>query len=462
MDSIALIILAAGKGTRMGQELPKVLTTTAEKPLITHVLDYGATLNPERIVVVTGYKQEAVESVILDSVPVAIKNRISFAFQQQQNGTGDAVRAALPHLSEFSGTVVILYGDVPLIKPQTLRDLVNTHNECKATITLISLKGDVSNAYGRIIRDDSGAILKITELKDCTTTEKFIDETNSGIYAVDSAFLEPAIESLSNDNAQGEYYLTDIIEKAVKEGQTVASLALFDQAEIQGVNTRVDLLHVNKSLQKRRIELLLQNDVVIEDPDSFFVDPGVAIGAGTRIGPNVLLRGATRVGSNVTIEGTACLIDTIVESNVLIRFGVRAESAHIGDASQIGPFAHLRPGTQLDAQVHIGNFVETKKARLHSGTKAGHLSYLGDCEIHKDVNIGAGTITANYDGVNKNSTTIGENVFIGSNSVLIAPINIGKGAFVGAGSTLSEDVPEKTLVLTRAARKEKKDWHRKK
>jgi bifunctional UDP-N-acetylglucosamine pyrophosphorylase/glucosamine-1-phosphate N-acetyltransferase len=460
MDSIAVVILAAGKGTRMGQDMPKVLSKTAEKSLICHVLDYTSSLNPQKTILVTGYKSAEVKEAV-NAANTSGLGELAFAMQENQNGTGDAVRSALPLLKDFSGTVVILYGDVPLIKADTLQDLVATHRENKATVTLISLKGDVSNAYGRIIRNASGAIERITELKDCTITEKFVDETNSGIYAVDSAFLEPAIDALTNDNAQKEYYLTDIVEKAATEGQTVASMAVFDASEIQGVNTKSDLMLVNQTLRQRRIVELLKQDVLIEDPASLYLEPTVSIAPGARIGPNVTLKGNTTIATGAVLEGSAYLVDTTVAESATIRFGVRCESAHIGPNAAVGPFAHLRPGSELGEDVRVGNFVETKKAVLHSGVKAGHLSYLGDCEVYPNVNIGAGTIFANYDGVNKHKTTVKAGAFIGSNSVLVAPIEIGEKATVGAGSTLTKDVEANSLALTRAEVKELPGWKRK-
>ena len=462
MQPLAIIILAAGLGKRMGQSIPKVTTRTYEKSLLEHVLKSSQNLRPERLVIVTGYREDLVKETLTNSCIFGeMQELIRFAHQAEQKGTGDAVRAALPELKGFSGPVMILYGDVPLLKDTTLAALLQEHQEMKATMSLISLKGHYNNRYGRIVRDQQGRAEKIVEYKDCSPEELLLDETNSGIYLVDSAFLGPAVEGLSNDNAQGEYYLTDILERCVKEGQTVHIHPCFDAIEVQGVNTRDDLQLVNKELQRRKITSLIQDGVSIPDPASVFIDSKVVVTSGAHIGPQVQLLGNTSIAEGVHIEGCAYIKDTTIASDTLIKFGVRTEGAEIGSHCMVGPFAHLRPQSHLEDAVKVGNFVETKKVHLEKGAKASHLSYLGDAHVGEEANIGAGTITCNYDGYKKSETVIERNAFIGSNSALVAPVTIGAGATVGAGSTITKNVSSDALALTRAAQREVSGWAKK-
>lgn len=463
MQPLAIIVLAAGLGKRMGQDLPKVTSRTHEKTLIEHVIKTASTLNPEKVVIVTGYKREVVEGTLTESRDFSyLKDRTTFCFQEEQRGTGHAVQCALPALDGFNGAVIILYGDVPLLKEETLKDLATRHHQQKATLSLISLKGDYNNKYGRIIRGADLHVKKIVEFKDCSPEELLIDETNSGIYVVDSAFLRPAVKSLNNENAQNEYYLTDIVEKSVNEGQTIHVVPCFDAMEVQGVNTREDLALINRELGRRRISDFMQQGVVFTDSASVFIGPEVTIAAGAEIGPQVQLLGSTAIGKNVKIEGCAYLLDSKVAAHVTVKFGVRAEGAVIGEEAMVGPFAHLRPGAELHAEVKVGNFVEIKKALLKKGAKASHLTYLGDCEVGEDANIGAGTITCNYDGYRKFKTEIGAGAFIGSNTSLVAPVKIGAGAIVGAGSAITKDVTADDLALTRAEQRVVKGWAKKK
>jgi bifunctional UDP-N-acetylglucosamine pyrophosphorylase / glucosamine-1-phosphate N-acetyltransferase len=452
VESLAIIILAAGKGTRMGGDTPKVLSKTIQKTLLDHVVSLSTTLEPSKTIVVTGYKRQEVEAE-LDSVRSRLgltNSQLATAHQEAQQGTGHAVKLACSALTDFTGTVLILYGDVPLITEPSLRLLLDTHHTTKATLSLLTVKGLHLKGHGRIVRNDDGSIKKIVEYKDCSATELFIDETNPGIYAVDSAFLTPAVNELKNENAQGEFYLTDIVERAVDEGQTVSLVPCFEGAEFLGVNTPADLALVNTELYRRKTAAMRANGVYITDSASCFIEPHIPVGKGTTIGASVTIKGKSKIGERVSIEGSAYLIDTIVESDATIRFNVRSESVVIGENASVGPFAHLRPGTILGNDVHIGNFVETKNASLDSGVKAGHLSYLGDCAIGENTNIGAGTITANYDGFSKKSrTTIGKEVSIGSDTTLVAPVSVGDRAAVGAGSTIRVDVEAGSLTLTR-------------
>jgi bifunctional UDP-N-acetylglucosamine pyrophosphorylase/glucosamine-1-phosphate N-acetyltransferase len=457
MEKLAILILAAGLGKRMGGSEPKVLASLSGRPLLHYVLETAYELSPERVIVVTGYKSEAVESAALSFAGTHSPSP-QFALQKEQLGTGHAVQCAIPALKGFTGTVLIMYGDVPLTRADTLRKLLATHRSDKATLSLVSLKTTADNSYGRVVRDDAGHVLRIVELRDCHGKDHLIDEFNSGIYAVDSAFLEPAIKELRNENAQKEYYLTDIVEQAVKEGQNVSALVTRVGEEVQGINDRYELSLVERVLLDRRRRKMIEGGVSLEDPASFFADPDVRVEAGARIGPNVVLRGNTTIESGAHLEGNAYLKNCIVKQGAELKCGVRAEDSTIGSATTVGPFAHLRPGTILEENVKIGNFVETKKAHLEKGAKASHLSYLGDCKVGQKANIGAGTIFCNYDGYNKFFTTIGAEVFVGSNSALVAPLNIGDGATIGAGSVITRDIDKDALAVTRASLITKQGW----
>jgi bifunctional UDP-N-acetylglucosamine pyrophosphorylase/glucosamine-1-phosphate N-acetyltransferase len=462
MENLAIVILAAGKGTRMGQEKPKVLTETYQNiSLIEHVLRETISIKPTKTIVVTGYGAKDVETNIKNSKILNDKTyNLEFATQKEQLGTGDAVKSALPLLSDFKGTVVILYGDVPLLKASPIKGLISLHEETKATLSFIVLSGDNKNSYGRVIKDEKNQIKKIIEYKDCSDFQKLLTDTNSGIYAVDSAFLKPALEDLKNNNAQKEYYLTDIVEKASNEGQTISALYIKDSIEVQGVNTPNDLRIVNEALRKERLEDLQNSGVLFKDIGSVYIDNTVTIEPTVEIGPNVTLLGNTIIKKGAVLEGTNYIVNSIIDENVLIRFSVRIEDSEVGKNTKIGPFAHLRPKAKLAEDVHIGNFVEVKNATLASGAKANHLAYIGDAEIGKNVNVGAGTIFANYDGVNKNKAIVHDNVFIGSNSVLIAPIEVGENATIGAGSVVAKKVESNCLTVTRANKTVKKDWKR--
>lgn len=457
MDTICCIILAAGAGKRMGGDLPKAIAQTREKALIDHLLDAVAPLKPAKTIVVAGHKQELLKSHLTSSQS-ANGHHIEVAIQDQQLGTGHAVKCALSALADFKGTVLITYADHPLFTADTLNLFLSYHSFKKATLTMLSFKAPPPNGYGKVIRDAKGAVLRITESKDCNPEEALISEVNSGFYAVDSAFLKPAIEALSNNNAQGEYYLTDIVEKASKEGQTVAAFPLSDATEAAGVNTPLELALVNEVLAQRQIHRLQSEGVIFVDPKSCFLDAHVSIAPGARIGPNVQLRGTTSIAASAVIEGTAIIKNSTIGKGAVIKLGSHVEDASVGEETSVGPFAHVRPGSKLGAHCRVGNFVETKNATLNDGAKASHLTYLGDCVVGKDTNIGAGTITCNYDGYKKATTTIGEGVFIGSNSALVAPLTIGNGALVAAGSVITRDVPSDALALGRAKQENKEQW----
>ena len=444
----------------MGGDRPKALTPTREKPLIDHALDALAPLKPEKTIIVTGHKRETLEAHLASSVSAKHHN-IEYAFQDAQLGTGHAVKCALPSLEGFKGTVVITYADHPLFLADTLSLFLKYHLEKNATLTMIAFKAPVPNNYGKVIRSDKQHVVRITEAKDCTVIESLIEEANSGIYAVDSSFLAPAVNALENNNAQKEYYITDIVEKAAKEGQRVEAFPLPDAQEAGGVNTPNELYAVNRILEMRQIQSLLQAGVTIIDPNSLFIDSEVSIASGVVIGPNVQLRGKTTIESGAQLEGTQVIINSTIGANVFVKLGCRIEDSAIGAECTVGPFAHLRPGTVLGTDCKIGNFVETKNAQLSRGAKASHLTYLGDCTIGEESNIGAGTITCNYDGYKKSKTTIGAGVFVGSNSALVAPVTIGDGALVAAGSTITKSVPADSLGIVRAEQEIKEGWAKK-
>lgn len=461
-ERLAVIILGAGLGKRMGSDLPKVVHTICGMPLINHVLRTALALKPEKAVVVVGHKRELVEEAIA-SKWAASDHVIEIAVQTEQRGTGDAVKAALPALKDFTGTVLILYGDTPLLTVKTLDNMAREHVKQHATITVLTAEVPPPHAYGRIIRDKTtNAVARITEAKDCSAEELAISEINTGIYTVDSAFLPAAIDGLKNDNAQKEFYLPDIVSQATREGQTVCALTLTDFSEAQGVNDAYELLSAEQSARTKKIKELILSGVKVLDPATIYVDEGVAIEAGVFIGPQVQLRGKTIIKKGAQIEGSAVLIDTVVEEHAVVKFGVRSEGARIGKKASVGPFANLRAGTVLGEDTKIGNFVETKKAVLAKGAKASHLTYLGDCTLGEETNIGAGTITCNYDGVNKHQTTIGKGVFIGSNTALVAPVTINDNATVGAGSVITKEVEAGSLAFTRAPQVSKPGWSKRK
>lgn len=457
MEQICCVILAAGLGKRLGGELPKAITETREGALIDLVLQGLSVLKPVKTVVVVGHKRELLAKH-LQSSPHAAGHTIEYAYQEEQLGTGHAVKCALPALQGFQGTVVLTYADHPLFRPETLSHFVSYHNFKKATLSMISFVVSPPNNYGRIIRGDKKEVLRITEAKDCSPEELLIQEVNSGVYAVDSSFLKPAIDGLTTNNAQKEYYLTDIVAKASSEGQSVQAFPLGDANEAAGVNTSRDLAFVNQVLAGRHIEKLEAKGVLFDDAKSCSIDAFVTIEAGARIGPQVQLRGQTSIGSGAVLEGSSLIIDSTIGAQAQIKLGSRVEGASIGEETSVGPFANVRPGTKLGAHVRIGNFVEIKNSVLQDGAKASHLTYLGDCTVGSETNIGAGTITCNYDGYHKSKTTIGKDVFIGSNSCLVAPVTIGDGALVAAGSVITKDVPSNALGLARARQENKADW----
>lgn len=461
-EPIALIVLAAGRGKRLGGESPKVLIDTSEDTLLGHVLKNVASLKPSRLVVVTGYRREEVErEASALTAEISFPCKCEFAFQSEQKGTGHAALCAADQLSDHTGPIIIVSGDMPLIKEECLQRLLAHHQSSLATVSVLTSLVDEQKNYGRIIRSN-GAVSAIREVKDASEVELLIREVNTSVYVVDSAFLWPALKNLSADNSQKEYYLTDIVAAAHKDGQRISSSLTDSSDEILGVNTYADLALVNLALNRRRVTRLIEQGVLIEDPATCYLESSVTVAAGVRIGPNTSLRGKTVIQTGAEIDGNAFIQDCTIEAQAHIKFGVYAQNAHIGPRTSVGPFAHIREGTHLKEGVKIGNFVETKKAVLEAGVKANHLTYLGDCSIGEESNIGAGTITCNYDGYKKSRTEIGKGVFVGSNSSLVAPVSIGDGASIGAGSIITSNVESDALALTRAPQVSKSGWSKRK
>jgi bifunctional UDP-N-acetylglucosamine pyrophosphorylase/glucosamine-1-phosphate N-acetyltransferase len=448
------MVLAAGQGTRMRSDRPKVLHELAGRPLLRYPLATLAMLGPERVALVVGHQADAVRRAA-EGCGLA---ELRVVVQAEQRGTGHAVASAAPAFAGFSGDVLILYGDVPLVRAETLRALLDVHHRDDAALTLLTARFADPTGYGRILRDTEGQVVGIVEERDATPAERAITEGNPGLYAVRSEALFSLLGELRDDNAQGELYLTDLVALAVRAGHRVSSVGAARCHEVVGINTRQELARMEATLRSELVERWMAAGVTFEDPATAYVGPEVTLGADTVIGPNVILRGRTRIGASCRIEGTAHLTDATLGDRVHLRFASVVESAEIGADAVVGPFARLRPGTRLGERVHIGNFVETKHVALGPGVKASHLSYLGDCEVGADTNIGAGTITCNYDGLRKHRTTIGARVQIGSDTQLVAPVSVGDDAYVGAGTTVTRDVPAGALAVSRVPQRVVPGW----
>ena len=454
-DNLEVIILAAGLGTRMKSATIKILHRAAGRPIIDYVLDLAADLSPNPPVMVVGHQR--------DTVQQAVGSRARFAVQEQQHGTGHAVLMAASALEPAENKrMLILSGDVPLTRPETLQQLLGEHERAGNALTLLTMKLPDPGMYGRIVRDGDGAVLRIVEAKDASDEEKRIEEVNAGIYVFDGAHLFDNLRNLSPDNAQEEYYLTDLLKVIRDGGHRVGAVVAHDPVEALGVNSRADLAQVENEIQRRVVSKLMTEGVTFRNPSTVVIDSTVTIGADTVVYPFVTLEGTTHIGKDCVLEPGVHLVNVTVGNDVHLKTGTVAEDAIIEDEAAVGPYAHLRPGTKLGRHVKVGNFVETKKAVFGEGAKASHLSYIGDAEIGADVNIGAGTITCNYDGKNKHKTIIEDGAFIGSDSQLVAPIRIGRGAYVGAGSTITKDVPPDSLALSRTPQRVIEDWAKRK
>jgi bifunctional UDP-N-acetylglucosamine pyrophosphorylase/glucosamine-1-phosphate N-acetyltransferase len=437
---LGVVILAAGQGKRMRSRLPKVLHRLADKPLLGHVIDCARALSPQEIVVVHGHGGQQV----LDAF--AGQSDLRWAEQAEQLGTGHAVLQALPAL-QSAEQVLVLYGDVPLTRPETLRQLVATtaHGFGLLTVNL-----DDPSGYGRILRNDGGRVQRIVEQRDADPEELTIREVNTGIMCLPRSALERWLSALSNRNAQGEYYLTDVLAMAVAEGFDIQVCQPVSALEAEGVNDRVQLAALERAHQRRLAERLMLEGVTLRDPERIDIRGRVTHGYDVEIDINVVLEGDVQLGRGVRIGANCMLRNVSIGDDVEIHEHCVLEQAQVGAGSRIGPFARLRPGARLVGDVHIGNFVEIKKSQIGRGSKVNHLSYIGDTDVGEGVNIGAGTITCNYDGANKHKTVIADNAFIGSNTALVAPVIVGPNATIGAGSVISRDAPQDKLTLTRA------------
>ena len=447
--SISVIILAAGKGTRMRSSLPKVLQPLAGRPLLGHVIETAQKLQADNIITIYGHGGELVQHEFA-------KEQVQWVEQAEQLGTGHAVKVTLPVLAK-DGLSLILSGDVPCITTQTLQKLLDASQA--SGIGLVTLTLPDASGYGRIVREN-GNIQAIVEHKDASDEQRKIQEINTGIYCVSNAKLHQWLPKLSNNNAQGEYYLTDIVAMAIQDGLEVASVEPERAFEVEGVNDRVQLARLEREYQAFQAKQLMQQGVHLIDPSRFDLRGSLTVGQDVRIDINVIIEGNCEFGDNVEI-GAGCIIkNTKIAAGTKVQPYSVFDSAIVGENTQIGPFARLRPGAKLANEVHIGNFVEVKNTSIGLGSKANHFTYLGDAEIGAGSNIGAGTITCNYDGANKFKTIIGDAAFIGSNSSLVAPVKIGNGATVGAGSVITHDVADNSLAFERSKQIAKEDYQR--
>ncbi len=445
----AALVLAAGEGRRMRSRLPKVLHRVAARPLVHWPLHAAQEAGAARAVVVVGPRAPGVR----EALEAPFGEWVGFAEQPEPRGTGDAVRWGLLALRDWpeDGWVVVLYGDCPLVRPETLRTLLRAAGAGTGPAALVTGQLDVPHGYGRILRDAAGTVVGIREERDCSEAERRIREVNPGLYAFRAGFLREAIATLRSDNAQGELYLTDVVARAARQGGVRDVPG--EMAELRGVNDRVQLAEAERALRRRIAEACARDGATIRDLDQVVIDPECEVAADTVIERGVHLRGACRIGEGAVVEVGCVLTDVEVAPGArLLPYTVATES-HIGPGAQVGPFSHLRPGSQLEADTRVGNFVETKKTRMGRGSKANHLAYLGDGEIGERVNVGAGTIFCNYDGVRKHTTVLEDEVFVGSDSQLVAPVHVGRGAYVASGTTVTTDVPPESLAISRVPQK---------
>jgi bifunctional UDP-N-acetylglucosamine pyrophosphorylase/glucosamine-1-phosphate N-acetyltransferase len=447
---LQVVILAAGQGKRMFSTLPKVLHPLAGKPLLAHALEAARQLAPRKLCVVIGHGADRIRTELADA-------DVSWAIQAQQLGTGHAVMQALPHL-EASGVVLVLYGDVPLIAPASLRALVDA--AAGGRLALLTQEVDQPKGYGRIVRDAAGKVTRIVEEKDASARERAIREVNTGILAVARGKLEQWLGRLRNDNAQGEYYLTDVVAAAVGDGTAIEVRHPAAPYECLGVNSKVELAALERRYQMNQSQKLLEAGVTLADPARIDVRGELTCGRDVQIDVNCIFEGRVVLGDGVSVAANCILRDVTVGPGTQIKPFSLLEETTIGANARIGPYARTRPGTELGDEVHVGNFVEVKASTLGRGSKANHLAYLGDSTIGRDVNIGAGTITCNYDGAYKHRTVIEDDVHIGSDVQLIAPVTVGKGATIAAGATITDDVPPGGLTLTQKKQVTKPDWKR--
>ncbi|MTD32161.1 bifunctional UDP-N-acetylglucosamine diphosphorylase/glucosamine-1-phosphate N-acetyltransferase GlmU [Planomicrobium sp. YIM 101495] len=446
------VILAAGQGTRMKSKLYKVLHPVCGMPMVEHVARNIRQLDVAKTVTIVGHGAEKVKE--------QLGEMSEYALQEEQLGTAHAVQQAASMIEGLEGTTLVVCGDTPLIRPETMENLLAHHKETNAKATILTALADDPTGYGRIIRNEEGHVAKVIEQKDASAEEQQVKEINTGTYCFDNEALFTALKKVSNENAQGEYYLPDVIEILKNEGATISAYATDSFEETLGVNDRVALSQAENTMRARIAEKHMRAGVTIIDPATAFISAEAVIGADTVLQPNVMIEGATVIGEDCLIGPNSQIVDSRIGDGTTIHSSVVLQST-VGNETKVGPFAHIRPDSQLGDEVKIGNFVEVKKSELGNNSKVSHLSYIGDAHVGTNVNIGCGTITVNYDGKNKHLTTIEDDSFIGCNSNLIAPVTVGKGSYVAAGSTISKDVPEDSLAIARS-RQENKEGYAKK
>ena len=439
MNKLNIVILAAGKGTRMHSDTPKVLHKIGAKPILAHVIDCAKKLEASRIIVVYGYGGPEVRAAINDE-------KVIWVNQEHQNGTGHAVQQAIAHLEADAKTLILL-GDVPLVDADACKKLVDL---AATQMAILSFHKTDPTGYGRILRDPSGSVTAIVEHKDASVEQRAIAEVNTGIMALPNVHLIPWLAQLNNDNAQGEFYLTDIVKIAAQQGVAVVAEITDDEWSVTGINSKQDLAKIERIYQTRIAQKLLEQGVTLKDSTRIDVRGTLKCGRDVEIDVNCVFEGDVSLGDHVKIASNCVIKNAYIEAGTLIAAFTHIEDVQIGEDCHIGPYARLRPGTVLAAQAHVGNFVELKNSQVDKGSKINHLSYVGDTAVGKNVNIGAGTITCNYDGVNKYRTIIEDDVFIGSDTQLVAPITIGQGATIAAGSTITRDAPANQLTFCRA------------
>jgi bifunctional UDP-N-acetylglucosamine pyrophosphorylase/glucosamine-1-phosphate N-acetyltransferase len=455
LESITTVILAAGKGTRMKSDLVKVLHPILGLPMLSYPIELSLRgIKSEKTIVVVGYQADQIKERFKGP-------RIQFALQEEQLGTGHAALQAIPFLKGATGTVLILCGDVPLAKADTLRSFIDAYVKSNTALSVLTTEVENPFGYGRIIRSPEGWIEKIVEEKDASEEEKSIREVNTGMYCVKVSFLTEGLAKIGKDNAQGEYYLTDLVGIAKKKGVRCSAFRVPNPVEVMGINTRVDLAVANGILKLEKLKELMLSGVTVLDPGATYVENAVEVGRETTLYPNCYLYGTTKIGERCVIESNSRIADSVLGNEVTVRSNVVITESKVEDGAIIGPFAHLRPLSEIKTRAKIGNFVEVKKSVVGKGSKANHLAYIGDSLLGESVNIGAGTIFCNYDGVEKHQTVIGDRVFVGSNVELVAPVKVGSGSTIGAGSTITKDVPRGALAISRTKQKNIKGWSKK-
>ena len=454
MNRLGVLILAAGLGKRMRSKKAKVLHPLCGKPVILYLVDRSLSLNPDLTIAVVGHQGQEVQALV--------KNRaIKIVRQGKQLGTGHAALQTKGMLKDFRGDLLILNGDTPLLTQTTLQRFLAHHRETGSTLSLLTAVLQNPTGYGRILRSSTGDVLSVVEQKDATSEEQKVQEVNAGIYLVEPVFLFKALKNFKKYNAQKEYYLTDIVGETVKNKKKVTAWVTPESNEILGLNSRKDFSMAEKIMRRRVLENLMDRGVTVMDPATTYVDEDVWIGQDSVLYPSTFLEGRTQVGEGCIIGPWVHITDSCLGNGVWVRNGCVVKESTLEDRVSVGPFTHLRPGTVLKKEVRIGNFVEIKKSEFGEGSKANHLSYIGDTELGKDVNIGAGTITCNYDGIKKSKTVIGDGVFIGSDTQLVAPVKVGRKAMIAAGSTVTRDIPPGALAINRVHQENKAGWVKK-